>query len=421
MSQIKVENLCKKYYIGQTFQQTSLRDTIIQKFRSLIGKKNNKTKHSSLYALNDVSFSLQQGDLLGVIGKNGSGKSTLLKILSRITQPTSGKVTIKGRVASLLEVGTGFHHELTGRENIFLNGVILGMSHNEIKKRFDEIVAFSGVEQFIDTPVKRYSSGMLLRLAFSVAAHIEPEILIVDEVLAVGDFEFQKKCFAVMNKLGSSGKTIIFVSHNIGSIRKFCSKALLLSQGKLIAEGLVNDVVNTYLIDGKTHRCTIEWNKNKNLQNNIITMKSIKAFNSQGKKSDFFNIHENVFVEVEYEIKKPGSKLAISLSFYDAQGTLLFVTMDSSNTAWQEKQREKGWYKSICTVPKDFLNNGEITVSFSIIEEGIKTIIRAENVISFSITDDMVGSGARGNFTHVWPRTAIRPTLKWEIDYEQTK
>ncbi|MBY0579466.1 MAG: ABC transporter ATP-binding protein [Burkholderiales bacterium] len=253
---IKVENLSKKYIIGHRKQEryTALRDVVANGVKRTIGKLlhphagQNDPEHEEFWALKDVSFDIQQGDRVGIIGRNGAGKSTLLKILSRITEPTSGKISIKGRVASLLEVGTGFHPELTGRENIYLNGAILGMSRAEIKRKFDEIVAFAEVEKFLDTPVKHYSSGMYVRLAFAVAAHLEPEILIVDEVLAVGDAQFQKKCLGKMEEVSlTGGRTVLFVSHQMGAIAQFCNKALLLDKGMITQSGEVKHVVNYYM------------------------------------------------------------------------------------------------------------------------------------------------------------------------------
>lgn len=251
---IRVENLGKKYIIGHQKQEryTALRDVITNKVKSIGSLINPKAKNENpafeeFWALKDVSFDIKQGDRVGIIGRNGAGKSTLLKILSRITEPTKGSIKIKGRVASLLEVGTGFHPELTGRENIFLNGAILGMGKEEIKRKFDEIVAFAEVEKFLDTPVKRYSSGMYVRLAFAVAAHLEPEILIVDEVLAVGDVKFQKKCLGKMEDVGKEGRTILFVSHNLGILQTLCHRGILLNQGSVITDDSASQAVITYL------------------------------------------------------------------------------------------------------------------------------------------------------------------------------
>ncbi len=253
---IRVENLGKKYIIGLKQQEryTALRDKIANGVKSLgsklvspVDKRIPNPASEEFWALKDVSFEICQGDRVGIIGRNGAGKSTLLKVLSRITEPTIGLISIKGRLASLLEVGTGFHPELTGRENIYLNGAILGMSKVEIKQKFDEIVEFAEVERFLDTPVKRYSSGMYVRLAFAVAAHLEPEILVVDEVLAVGDSAFQKKCLGKMEDVGKEGRTVLFVSHNMGTVQQLCSKCIFLEQGKVKAMGLPNEMIDMYL------------------------------------------------------------------------------------------------------------------------------------------------------------------------------
>lgn len=263
---IRIENLGKKYIIGHQQNKeryTTFRDVLTNQAKSLSRSLNPFKSHSSLptantpsteefWALKDVSFEIKQGDRVGIIGRNGAGKSTLLKILSRITEPTQGRIKIKGRVASLLEVGTGFHPELTGRENIFLNGAILGMSQVEITRKFDEIVDFAEIEKFLDTPVKRYSSGMYVRLAFAVAAHLEPEILIVDEVLAVGDVQFQKKCLGKMEDVGGEGRTVIFVSHNMSTIQSLCSRCILLNSGLAIADDIPASVVQLYLANSST-------------------------------------------------------------------------------------------------------------------------------------------------------------------------
>jgi lipopolysaccharide transport system ATP-binding protein len=275
---IRVENIGKQYILGHQKQEryTALRDVVANGAKSFgrrmlkpLGKKGSDPEVEEFWALKDVSFEIKQGDRVGIIGRNGAGKSTLLKILSRITEPTKGSIRLKGRVASLLEVGTGFHPELTGRENIYLNGAILGMSKTEIKRKFDEIVAFAEVEKFLDTPVKRYSSGMYVRLAFAVAAHLEPEILIVDEVLAVGDAGFQKKCLGKMEDVGKEGKTVIFVSHNVDSIRRLCSRGVYLSSGTLKDIGSIDYIVNQYLEQFHS-------NGQDNSQSNIIYFKSNK-------------------------------------------------------------------------------------------------------------------------------------------------
>ena len=278
---IRVENLGKKYIIGHQKKEkyTALRDVITNGVKSLIkSSKKNPNNTEEFWALEDVSFEINQGDRVGIIGRNGAGKSTLLKVLSRITEPTKGRIHINGRVASLLEVGTGFHPELTGRENIFLNGAILGMSKAEIKKKFDEIVAFAEVEKFLDTPVKRYSSGMYVRLAFAVAAHLEPEILVVDEVLAVGDAQFQKKCLGKMEDVGKEGRTVLFVSHNMSAIQALCKRCFVLSLGNLVADANSGEAVKIYLQDSSNSN-SFERQKFNKLKPQIISGKILKSSN----------------------------------------------------------------------------------------------------------------------------------------------
>ena len=327
---IKVENLSKKYVIAHQASgrggQGTLRDAITDGVKS-IGKRFAKKSslsdptHEDFWVLNDVSFEINQGDRVGIIGRNGAGKSTLLKILSRITEPTRGSITIEGRVASLLEVGTGFHAELTGRENIFLNGAILGMSKAEIKRKFDEIVAFSEVEKFLDTPVKRYSSGMYVRLAFAVAAHLEPEILIVDEVLAVGDAQFQKKCLGKMEDVSKEGRTILFVSHNMAVVQSLCNRGIYLSQGTVAVDDSINSVVNTYL-------SAIEQIKNQDLKERtdrkgagkarIVKAKIYRDKADGDKIFNVFQVGDPVKFEIEYEGDCSGIECRFTI--YEQQG-----------------------------------------------------------------------------------------------------
>ena len=299
---IRVENLSKKYIIGHQKQErhTSFRDVLSNGAKSLWQgltsdrKANSDDLSEEFWALKDVSFEIKQGDRVGIIGRNGAGKSTLLKILSRITEPTSGKISIKGRVASLLEVGTGFHPELTGRENIYLNGAILGMDRSEIKKNFDEIVAFAEVEKFLDTPVKRYSSGMYVRLAFAVAAHLEPEILIVDEVLAVGDAQFQKKCLGKMEDVGKEGRTVLFVSHQMASIQKLCQRSIWLDHGEVVDNDATQIVVNKYLNNSLgLSKISLEDRKDRK-GDGKIRFTSVLFQNQAGENTNCFYSGQNV-------------------------------------------------------------------------------------------------------------------------------
>jgi lipopolysaccharide transport system ATP-binding protein len=322
---IKVENLSKRYVIGHQKKErySALRDAIADSVKG-VGRKlvNSVRKKGStdsditreeFWALKEIDFEIHQGERVGIIGRNGAGKSTLLKILSRITEPTTGKVSMNGRVASLLEVGTGFHPELTGRENIFLNAVILGMKRSEVKKKFDEIVAFAEVEKFLDTPVKRYSSGMYVRLAFSVAAHLDPEILVVDEVLAVGDAEFQKKCLGKMEEVGTEGRTVLFVSHNMASIQQLCTKGILLHDGTVRSDGPIEKVIDTYLnnSDSIGTGSVGDIPRTRNDYGTIVRFKNAWPVNRQGKRTTSFMSGEDISFDLEIESNEKIEDLSI--------------------------------------------------------------------------------------------------------------
>ncbi len=320
---IKVENLSKSYIIGHESREryTTLRDQMARKAKSWFSfGKGEKIKHTTeeFWALKDINFEINQGDRIGIIGRNGAGKSTLLKILSRITEPTTGKITISGRVASLLEVGTGFHPELTGRENIFLNGAILGMSRAEIRKKFDEIVDFAEVEKFLDTPVKRYSSGMYVRLAFAVAAHLEPEILIVDEVLAVGDAQFQKKCLGKMEDVSlKEGRTVLFVSHNMGMIGNLCNEGVLINKGQVEINGNINDVMNCY-ISKNNHASNFNYSvSDEHLKNKINYFNTINLVNSKDEATSDFSLDENIRIRFSFTLNEVIPNVLIGIGIQD--------------------------------------------------------------------------------------------------------
>jgi lipopolysaccharide transport system ATP-binding protein len=329
---IEVNNLGKSYSISHEGREryTALRDVMAQKAKKIFSFPKSLTSSTTteeFWALKDVSFKIEQGDRVGIIGRNGAGKSTLLKILSRITEPTAGEIKIKGRVASLLEVGTGFHPELTGRENIFLNGAILGMSRAEIKKHFDAIVDFAEVEKFLDTPVKRYSSGMYVRLAFAVAAHLEPEILIVDEVLAVGDAQFQKKCLGKMEDVSKNeGRTVLFVSHNMGVIAQFCLNSLLLNQGQLIQHGETRKIIDRYILNAQ---------KGKNIYKAADSIKSkeiyfdfIKTTNNNGENCEDFMFTESITLKFGIKVNVFDPSAKISITFQNTNGDFLSTLVE---------------------------------------------------------------------------------------------
>ncbi|MBV7337003.1 ATP-binding cassette domain-containing protein, partial [Chloroflexi bacterium TSY] len=338
---IGVNHIRKQYFIGniQKKKYRTLRDTVVETatapFRRagalLRGHATGAAElDESIWAVNDVSFDVAPGEAVGIIGRNGAGKSTLLKILARITQPTSGTVDIYGRVGSLLEVGTGFHPELTGRENVFLNGAILGMTRKEIERKFDEIVNFSEIEKFIDTPAKHFSSGMRLRLAFAVAAHLEPEILIVDEVLAVGDAAFQRKCLNKMQDVGQEGRTVLFVSHNMPAITRLCERTILLDQGKLLEDGPSHQVVTAYLNSGLGTTAAREWdNSSQAPGDDVIRLRSIKARTEDGKITDAMDIRRPIGLEVEYDVQESNHVLMLYFRLYNEEGIEIFTTIET--------------------------------------------------------------------------------------------
>jgi lipopolysaccharide transport system ATP-binding protein len=406
MNVIKVENLYKQYRLGQVSTGSIAHDlnrwwhTARGKedpYEKITGVNNREDSGSNDYvwALQDINFSVKQGEVLGIIGRNGAGKSTLLKILSKVTSPTKGNIKVKGRIASLLEVGTGFHPELTGRENIFLNGAILGMTKSEIRSKFDEIVAFSGVEKYIDTPVKRYSSGMYVRLAFAVAAHLEPEILIVDEVLAVGDAEFQKKCLGKMKDVSGEGRTVLFVSHNMAAVKSLCERSVFLENGKITFDSYTTDVIARYFKKS-------EDSKGKSIEaNKIITISIVdKDFNSFNE----IQAEKEYFLYIKIEIKEIlNAKFGFTI-FNDEQIGLL-----SSLSSDNEIYLEKGMNELMVQLQTDLLHNGSYYIEGALFSN-YDIFYQNENLLSFRIlrSDDnaMRNSKAKGllNYTTKWKK-----------------
>lgn len=414
---ISVEGLGKSYLVGHQSQSkeryTALRDVVGRNLKDFGRKAMDMARGKQIiqgdeveefWALKDVSFDVNQGEVVGIIGRNGAGKSTLLKILSRITEPTAGRVTLRGRVASLLEVGTGFHPELSGRENIFLNGAILGMTRSEIKRKFDEIVDFAGVEKFLDTPVKRYSSGMYVRLAFAVAAHLDPEILVVDEVLAVGDAEFQKKCLGKMKDVAEGGRTVLFVSHNMGAIKSLCQHALLLNRGGLLYEGQTDVALSKYL-ESDASDCG-EFCPEKPGDGDFKINK-IRISNCQ-KVSANFTTCEPVFVDLDFTLKVEVTGLRVGFILANAEGVVIFEIYDSDAEDFQHT-RQPGRYNSRCKIPAELLMPGTIYLSFNAGIPGVKNFASLSNIMTFSVVDMSV------NVKQQIPRQgAIRPMLPWE-------
>jgi lipopolysaccharide transport system ATP-binding protein len=428
---IKVEGLGKRYQISHSGSKKAagydtVRDSLVQiaKFpikraaALLKGDAYGATGLSEdFWALTDVSFDVKQGDVLGIVGRNGAGKTTLLKILSRITEPTTGSVTQYGRVGSLLEVGTGFHPELTGRENLYLNGAILGMRKAEINAQFDEIVAFAEVEQFIDTPVKFYSTGMQVRLAFAVAAHLDPEILIIDEVLAVGDIKFQQKCLGKMEEIGSSGRTVLFVSHNMPAVSRLCTRAVLLEQGKLVEDGTVTEVISKYVGGGQTLASRSWSDDEQNPGDEIIRLNSIRAINEANETSDPFDIRERIGIEVEFELLKGDVWFTSGFNITNADGQMLFNATESTDPDWDNGRQPAGRYKTTAWIPGNFFAEGLHFVNFTFFGFEHQPVKKAAapSVIAFNIVDPLQGGSVRGTYSGTFPGL-VRPMLDWKSE-----
>lgn len=422
---VQVNGLSKMYRIGARKQRyVTLRERIAAKVSSLFDDQSGHgPSDSSMWALKDVSFGVKQGEVVGIIGRNGAGKSTLLKLLSRITAPTHGRIEINGRVSSLLEVGTGFSAELTGRENVYLNGTILGMKRSEVTSKFDEIVAFSGVEQFIDTPVKRYSSGMYLRLAFAVAAHLQPEILIVDEVLAVGDADFQKKCLGKMEGVADQGRTIFFVSHNMQAITRLCKRVIYLEDGQLRLDGSPHDVVKGYLHSGLGTMAIREWlDPVKAPKSEVARLWAVRVRTEEGQYSDNVDIRRPVGIEIEYEVLKPGCKFRGAIDVCNDEGVLLFIALEQ-DPVWRKRVRPPGRYRSIAWIPGNYLAEGTMIVNVALdTVEPYEWQFKVRQAVAFHVTDSTDGDSARGDYAGEFPGL-VRPLLKWDtvVDADSDK
>ncbi len=434
---VNVDGVSKLYRIGvqdeahenlasalMGFLRNPLRN--YRKYRSLYDFRDVKLQEAEgaagerpdlLWAIRNLSFEVPTGQVVGIIGHNGAGKSTLLKILSRITSPTFGSVRIRGRVSSLLEVGTGFHQELTGRENVYLNGTILGMRKREVDAVFDDIVEFSGVGRFLDTPVKRYSSGMKVRLAFAVAAHLEPEILIVDEVLSVGDAEFQRKCIGKMEAIGASGRTILFVSHNMSAVTRMCDRVLMMDHGQVVMDGTAREVVSHYLRHGRGRTSNRSWESDKAPGGEIARLKSVSVCDPRGKPSDSMDIREPVQVRIEFECLKPGHVLMPAFSLWNDEGLLLFSAMDL-DSQWRGRERPAGTYVCRAEIPGNFLSEGTMSINTALWEWEPRRRIEyhEKDVVAFQVLDSLDGDSARGDFIGEL-RGAVRPMLDWSTEW----
>jgi lipopolysaccharide transport system ATP-binding protein len=420
MKRIIVEHLSKTYHVHhEEKKEMSFRELLLSQMSSLFAPS---SQENAFDALHDVSFEVEEGEVLGLIGRNGSGKSTLLKILSNITPPSAGKVTIRGKVSSLLEVGTGFHGELTGRENIYLSGVILGMSRSEISKHFDEIVDFAGVERFLAIPVKRYSSGMRLRLAFSIAAHLRPEVFLIDEVLAVGDYEFEKKCLDSMRELGKAGRTIIFVSHNLLAIKRLCSRVMVLEKGYKKFIGDTVQGVAFYLGGEKNSRSSVEWPDQGLRLDSILSLHSIRALNQVHEKKESFFLDESVTLEIRYQCKNRSENYMGVFSFYDESETLLFSSSHTIGLHELEETRGTTGSTLRCTIPENIFAPGAITVGLSIFNIGtgklidvVETTLFTENaLVTFLMQEPEALVHARSEGVWQGVQGKIKPLICWQ-------
>lgn len=416
---LKVENLSKQYRLGVVGTGTISHD-LNRFFARIRGKEDpflkigevndrtSKVKSKYVWALNDISFEVKKGEVLGIIGKNGAGKSTLLKILSKVTGPTTGTVNYNGRIASLLEVGTGFHPEMTGRENIFLNGAILGMTKKEITEKLDEIIEFSGCERYIETPVKRYSSGMKVRLAFAVAAFLEPDILVIDEVLAVGDAEFQKKAIGKIQDISNTnGRTVLFVSHNMAAVKSLCTKGLVLKNGEVQFYGEMDKAVQEYLKQFKEDKREVKYNLGEFPSTDFAQFTYGNVRSNDIKIDAVFIEGDSIEFEFEFYVKKEGiHTLGITFHLHDELGSLVFV----GSSYLEERQVGKGYYREKVYIPQDLMNQGIYTISQILLVQNKGTVVAsATNILQFEIMPKEIGFGWTGKKEGV-----VKPKLNWE-------
>ncbi len=417
---VKIENVSKRYLIGglhpgyMTFREM-LGGLVAAPFRRLRGD----ARRQEVWALKDVNLEVRQGELVGVIGHNGAGKSTLLKILSRVTKPTRGQVELHGRVGSLLEVGTGFHPDLTGRENIYLSGAILGMTRVEINAKFDEIVAFSEIEKFVETPVKWFSSGMYVRLAFSVAAHLEPEILMMDEVLAVGDAAFQQKCLDKMRDIRRQGRTIFFVSHDMTAITRLSKRVVLLEGGRVVSDGPAQQVVKDYLSSNWMAGAERAWDDESQAPGNeIARLCRVRVRGEEGATLPVADIRRPVGIEVAYDVLEEGRALSPVVELYNEEGTEIFSTHDTG-AEWRRRPRARGRYTSTVWIPGNLLAEGSLIAHVSLMSHHPATALHAHapNAVAFQVVDSQTGDSARGDYVGPMPGV-VRPLLRWTTNAE---
>jgi lipopolysaccharide transport system ATP-binding protein len=414
---IKVDGLSKQYRIGAT--QTAyptLRESLMAMLRAPLERARSgpRLAETSMWALKDVSFEVLPGEVVGIIGRNGAGKSTLLKILSRITEPTKGRARIRGRVGSLLEVGTGFHAELSGRENIFLNGAVLGMNRREIARKFDEIVAFAEIDRFLDTPVKHYSSGMHMRLAFAVAAHLEPEILLIDEVLAVGDAQFQAKCLGKIGAVANEGRTVLFVSHNMAATQALCQRVIWFEEGEIIAKGQADKIVKSYLSRAcsptETERI---WNDPELAPgNDKVRLHRVGIRPLDCSPAEHITIQTPLGLEFEFWNLEPGARLSLSLHIRNQQDIIVFITAPIREPAWLGKPLSVGLFRSECHIPGDLLNDGIYRVRLLVVKDQEFVVYSHDDALVFEVRDAVE---RRSAWFGKW-EGAVRPDLEWKTE-----
>jgi lipopolysaccharide transport system ATP-binding protein len=418
MKAIVAEGISKRYRIGEyKAGYETLRDTLSHAARRALRLEHVDHSGEELWALKDVSFSIEEGEVVGFIGKNGSGKSTLLKILTRITPPTEGAASIRGRVGSILEVGTGLHPELTGRENTYLNGAILGMKRREIQSKFDEIVEFSGIGKFIDTPVKRYSSGMYVRLAFAVAAHLDPEVLIIDEVLAVGDFEFQQRCMGRIEDISNSGRTVVFVSHDMQAITRLCDRAFWLQGGLLMAEGQSEDVVSRYLQEASGTGAAVAFDFDRAPGNHALRLLAARIVDANGEPVHAIDVRETVGIELRFVVCGDIGPVFPKLKLGNERGEVVFNALDT-DLRWRTPP-DHGTYTSTAWIPPNLLNEGVIGVDVTLASLGGPKFVNHVNIpglLTFHVHDPGLGDTAKGLYTGRF-RGGVLPLLEWTTEY----
>lgn len=404
-----ISNLSKLFRLSEEGSYIALRDVISNSWKNLFKKRNK----SFFPALNNINLSIDEGEVVGIIGPNGAGKSTLLKIISRITPPTEGSIVLNGKVASLLEVGTGFHPELTGRENIYLNGSILGLSKKEIDNRLHEIIEFSGVDQFIDTPLKNYSSGMQLRLAFSVAAHLDPDILLVDEVLAVGDMRFQEKCLGKMEKLSKeAGRTIIFVSHNLDVIAKFCTRTILLNKGEIVLDGPTHEVLQYYITNNGSEKGVVSWNVDSAPTDGNFRITKVYTEDQYHKTKYNFTTIEDFYISFEYEVLRTGIIYTHGVNIFNALGLNVFNSHDLQTSKFS-RSLSIGRYKASVRIPSNLLADGQYSIGVALFsQQPFHIYLHEIHVIRFTIQDVLNNESARGTFSGEYGGI-VRPKLEW--------